>query len=704
MKDGPRRWPDVLVGLTIFALCLGVYNATLTPSLSYKSPDGNELATVCYTLGLAHSTGYPLYTWLGKLFTYLPVGDVAHRVNLMSATLGAAGTALLYVILRQLTGNRSPMASRPQGTTSSMLASAFGALLFGFSRTFWSQTGIAEVYTANLFMVALTVVLLLQWARWHKESASRSFLWFWAFALAFGLSLGTHLSSLGFAPAFALFVLLVDWRSLLRPWVWLFGAGFFFLGILQFLWLPYKASTLNDVNMLRHAPSTLEGIYDYTLGAFPTFKFAFPLSAIPERIVLYLDLLAQNVHVVGILVGLGGMAALLWQRPRRFFLLIGMYLVHVWFFVQYRAFDIEVFFIPAHLVYAAFIGVGICALLMGLPALLQPSPRWRRTAHMALHAAIAAILVLALAGELCANWEHNDYSSDTAINDFYENVYDLLPPDSALLGQGGVFGFDMFYFRLVYNDRPDVAIPMLAGPRPSPSELAGRPIYSTQRMSGSGGGGGPWSPPPGLVSRDAWYVPVLLGQSGVSTGMRDRDQPLALYSVQDNPPELVVHSAQLQYAVGERLDGLELVGYSISTEFDAPLEDSMALPGGRLHLTLYWRVHSTPRALVVLSLGDTALESHELGLGNLARYLQAVRPLGDGLIVEDYWVVIPSTVKPGNYPLRVSLQSPLPAWAAEGTPPATSHIEFGRVIIVETDSIEAAEVPRTSAALDPGGS
>ena len=40
----------------------------------------------------------------------------------------------------------------------------FGALLFGFSLTFWSQTGIAEVYASNLFMVALKLLLLLRWA------------------------------------------------------------------------------------------------------------------------------------------------------------------------------------------------------------------------------------------------------------------------------------------------------------------------------------------------------------------------------------------------------------------------------------------------------------------------------------------------------------------------------------------------------------
>jgi hypothetical protein len=37
-----------VIALLIFALALAVYNATLTPSLSYKSPDGNELATIPY--------------------------------------------------------------------------------------------------------------------------------------------------------------------------------------------------------------------------------------------------------------------------------------------------------------------------------------------------------------------------------------------------------------------------------------------------------------------------------------------------------------------------------------------------------------------------------------------------------------------------------------------------------------------------------
>jgi len=39
--------------------------------------------------------------------------------------------------------------------------------------------------------------------------------------------------------------------------------------------------------MMRDAPRTLEGIYRYTLGAFPQMKFAFPLWAIPDRIAAF---------------------------------------------------------------------------------------------------------------------------------------------------------------------------------------------------------------------------------------------------------------------------------------------------------------------------------------------------------------------------------------------------------------------------------
>jgi len=644
-----RRWPDLGIALALFTTALAVYNATLTPSLSYESPDGNELITVAATLGLAHSTGYPLYTWLGKLFTFLPVGDVAHRVNLMSAVLGASSVVGLYLLLRHLTHPDRP--GEAWATWTSRLASAFTALLFAFSRTFWSQTTIAEVYAPNALMVTLTLGLLLGWGR-KLERGERSFLAPFVFALIFGLSLGTHMSNLGFAPAFALFVLLVGGRRLLSG-RWLLAAGLgFLLGAAQFLWLPYKASTLTDRMMLRSAPNTLEGFYRYTLGAFPQFKFAFPLAAIPDRIVIYLDLLAQQYGLWGIGLGILGMWVLLFRRPRRFFLLIGMYLVHVWFFIQYRVFDLDVFFIPAHLLYALFIGVGTAWGLLRLG-------RW--AARGGRRWALAGLLVvgmgLAVVHQVQANWAANDHSQDTAINDFYTHVWEMLPEGSVLLGRSGVFGYDMFYWRLVYHVRPDVVLPHLPTPNPRPEALANRPLYTTIRLDLPQAGRGPWALPRDLIPSDAWYIPILVGGGGA--GARERPgQGLILYQVSRTPPDLVVTDAEPATRVGASLGGLTLVGYDLA--------ETTVEPGGLLHLTLYWRMEEPGRYLIVTGLGDQTLETHELGFGNLQRYVHEHHPPRDGLIVESYTIAIPSTLESGVVPLRVGLASPWEGGSQEG--------------------------------------
>src|SRR4051812_34333959 len=78
-------------GLGIFVLL--IYGVTLCPSVG--GGDSGELATVAYTLGIAHPPGYPLYTLFGKLFTTLPFGTVAWRVNLFSAVCGALASVSL---------------------------------------------------------------------------------------------------------------------------------------------------------------------------------------------------------------------------------------------------------------------------------------------------------------------------------------------------------------------------------------------------------------------------------------------------------------------------------------------------------------------------------------------------------------------------------------------------------------------------------
>jgi len=631
MMDRRLHPLDLGLAAALTLAALAVYLATLTPSLSYLSPDGNELATIPYVLGLAHSPGYPLYTWLGKLFSMIPIGDVAHRINLMSAVLGALSVGGLYLILIALLPQRAaPPWARRSG-------SALAALLFAFAPTFWSQSVISEVYAPNIFMLALTLIGLLHWERTRRDRD------FFLVSLVFGLSLGTHLSNLGFGLGLALFVLLTSPESLLRPRWWLAAAGGFALGAAQFAWLPLRVGTLNDRFMLERAPLTLSGIYNYTLGAFPNFKFAFPLVELPDRLVVYLDLLAQQFGALGILLGVAGLVSLLLRRTRHYFLLVAIYLVQVWFFIQYRAFDLEVFFLPAHFMWAIFIGFGIVEALAGLGYLISMIPRraLRRIGQAGLAlGAVAPALIL-----LVGTWPAADRSQDVAVNDFYANVWEIIPGESALLTQGGVFGYDAFYWRLVYNTRPDVLLPTLPTPDPEPSDLAGRDLYTTTGMAGAGRGGrGPGALPPDLLPDDLWAVPVLVGEQAES-GARGPGRALTLTRLSAETPELVVEEAAPSIPLDADLGGVTLVGADLS---DGPVES-----GGRLRLVLYWRVRQAGAQQVQVGLGGQQLESHELGFGNLARYQAEVGGVERGVVVEDYWLVIPSTTPAGVLPLQV---------------------------------------------------
>jgi hypothetical protein len=619
---------DAALAFGLLAATFAVYRVTLTPSLSYLSPDGNELATVPYVLGLAHSPGYPLYTWLGWLFTRLPFGDVAHRINLMSAISGAMAAAGLYLIAARLlpaSGWRRP-------------AAALAALLFALAPTTWSQAVIAEVYAPNLAWIAFTLLALLHWEHTRRD---RDFL---LFSLTFGLSLGMHISDLGFAPAFGLFCLLTDRAAMRRPRWWLAGAAGFGLGLAQFAWLPLRAETLSDRMMLARAPITLQGIYSYTLGAFPQLKFAFPLAALPDRLVVYLDLLRQEFGPVGIAAGIIGLASLLFRRTRHYYLLVGMYLVHIWFFIQYSAFDLEVFFLPAHFLWAIFIAFGLTefipaarALAVGLRIGL-PSARVSSPIGLALVALVSLYPIL-------VNGREADHSADVAVDDFYANTWEILPPDCALLTQSGVFGYDAFYWRMVYDTRPDVLLPALPGPSPSPEILVAREIFSTTPDPGSSQARGPGALPANLVPADFWQVPVLFGaRSDAAVAGRGR---LVLYRLSPGPPDLVRDWAAPSLPIDATMGSLTLLGADIGS--------SSVESGGRLHIVLYWRGVQPTRVSVATSLGSLTLEAHSLGLGLLDQWQAEFGPVGGNeVLVEDYWVVIPSTTLPGRQTLAVS--------------------------------------------------
>lgn len=64
------RSMDFVTAGALTALSFVVYLFTMSRSIPYI--DGGELTTVLWTLGIAHPTGYPLFTLLGYAFVHIP--------------------------------------------------------------------------------------------------------------------------------------------------------------------------------------------------------------------------------------------------------------------------------------------------------------------------------------------------------------------------------------------------------------------------------------------------------------------------------------------------------------------------------------------------------------------------------------------------------------------------------------------------------
>ncbi len=164
------------------------------------------------TLGIAHQSGYPLYTLMGKLVTaLLPFGDAAGELNLLSALLGAAAVAMLFLVARRFAG------SRPAALTA--------AALFALSPTWWSQATIAEVYALHALLVGVFLYCLLRWEEARMlagaGSPARADRWLWAAALTCGFGLAHHRMIALLLPAALVFIFWTDPALLRQPRRWL---------------------------------------------------------------------------------------------------------------------------------------------------------------------------------------------------------------------------------------------------------------------------------------------------------------------------------------------------------------------------------------------------------------------------------------------------------------------------------------------------
>jgi hypothetical protein len=334
-----HRW---LLPPSLALVTLALDLRTLLPSIG--EADTLEFQVVAAKLGVAHPTGYPLYVLLGKLFTWLPMNNVAWRVNLASAVFAAAAVVVLHGIVRRLT-------DRP-------LLSFLSVLAFAFSSTFWSQAVIAEVYTLHSLLVASILWLLLgERGSGDGPGIEEARRWQATFLLT-GLSLTNHLTTVLLVPATGL-ALLWD-RPRLRAKDWLAAGGLFLLGLSVYLFIPLRWPALNDGRWM-----TLRDFMSYVTGG--QFHGALRLAAWqdPTRWRIVGRLMQEPFGWIG--VGLAALGVVnLAKRGRRTLALTGVtFAAFLLYGLVYIVADIAVFLLPAHAVLAVWMASG-ATLLAGL--------------------------------------------------------------------------------------------------------------------------------------------------------------------------------------------------------------------------------------------------------------------------------------------------------------------------------------------------
>src|SRR5215831_18697813 len=157
-----------IFGWAVFTIALLTYFLTMEETASYW--DCGEFIAVSYKLQVPHPPGAPLFLLMGRVFSFLALGDVtkvAYWINFMSV-LASAFTILFLFWSITLFGRKLMGIKKDSDITSEqnwllMCAGSVGALAYTFTDSFWFSAVEAEVYGMSSLFTAFVVWGVLKW-------------------------------------------------------------------------------------------------------------------------------------------------------------------------------------------------------------------------------------------------------------------------------------------------------------------------------------------------------------------------------------------------------------------------------------------------------------------------------------------------------------------------------------------------------------
>lgn len=433
------------------ALFLVAYAALASPVAGDK--DSGEFVLVLATGGLAHPTGYPLYTLLGTAFVHAAHAlgaSWAQAANLWSALAGAVAMGGLHAVTARLL-----LASC--GARAAAALAALPLLAFGLNPLWTMETTLAEVNALHLAWIVLAALvarraLVAVAARDVTPRTVRRHAVAWG--LVVGAGLAHHVTSVLFAGPLTLVLV----RALARRGragtgsTLAFGLAAALVPLLAYAWVAWRAWHPVPGQWAELGPS-LSGVLDHVTGA----QYRQHLGRYapgPEQQAF----LASFVYPWLVPAGLGALGAILLRVPAERAWRVGLGLGVVaqgGYSFLYGVRDPSSYFMPA-------LAVGLALFVGGIATW---APARRHGAGLALVAALA-LVAPAIGGWQLAQARVRAY---TGLEALLRQMWAGLPPGPALVVWDDDMAARLRAFQLLDRVRPDVEVVQprrLANPEP----------------------------------------------------------------------------------------------------------------------------------------------------------------------------------------------------------------------------------------------
>jgi len=457
-------FPQMLIGLSVFIFSFFIYLKTLTPTVGYH--DSGDMIVSAFLLGIPHPPGYPLFCLLGKLFTFIPISNIAYRLNMMSGLFGALTVMMVYFISLKVGSGKWGVGSRKETKNFLPLISHFlfiipavvAALMLCFARVFWQQAVIAEKYTLNALFTTILIFIILKWAEgWSMEHGAQStelktqcsmlnaqrLLYLFSFTL--GLAFTHHLQTIFLVPAGIYFVLITmgrNYKKILTTQFIIKNFLLFTLPLALYSYLPIRAKAQPLANW--GDPSTFERFKEHiTAEAYSGF---FAMNTLFQNLIEHLSkFFIDQVTILPLIIGLLGGVILFIKRRHLAISLLIIVLADTIHSIRYTIPNIEDYYIPAFIILSIWIGQGIAGIME------VGTNKWKITPFIYLLFFVLPFF------PLLSHYEYNDRSKYYLPYDHCMNILGSLEENALLITKGDDDLFPIWYLQYIEKRRTDVA-------------------------------------------------------------------------------------------------------------------------------------------------------------------------------------------------------------------------------------------------------